>query len=309
MNEPPCSLNVVSVNDVFVNNVSVNNVSVNYVSVNNASVNDVSVKRVSVNQMSANRAAGEIGAKRPLVWLHGFMGTGLEFESLAASLIESHRSYLVDLPGHGGSPLAEPVSYAAWAAMLVRLLDANGLEKTDLVGYSMGGRLALYFALVHPNRVRRVVLESTSPGIRGTQERVARAQLDSARSKMLVSGELSVFLEGWYRSRVFSNLRRDPKLFARIVESRSKNDKLALAYVLTAMSPGKQESLWRMLPSLAVPVLMIAGSNDGKYVRVTQKAAGVAKNIRSRTISGAGHNVHLERPRTYLQAVRRFLQT
>ena len=87
---------------------------------------------------------------RPVVCLHGFLGRGSDWEALAPRLGDVCL-YALDLPGHGeaiGAPRTASVFETA-AASVMATLDAAGLGRVPLVGYSMGGRLALYLSLIH----------------------------------------------------------------------------------------------------------------------------------------------------------------
>ncbi|HEX2728748.1 MAG TPA: alpha/beta fold hydrolase, partial [Rubrobacteraceae bacterium] len=106
--------------------------------------------------------------RRPAVlFLHGFMGSSGDWGGITAVLEERYFCVAVDLPGHGtsvGLPL-ESYTFEVAARMVLAVLGELGIERTTLVGYSMGGRLALYTALRIPQRVSRLVLVGASPGI------------------------------------------------------------------------------------------------------------------------------------------------
>lgn len=254
-------------------------------------------------------AARTIGdGERSVLWLHGFMGSSADFVSCANSLAATHRSLLPDLPGHGSSAILEHNSFQSWGDLIIRFLDASAIAVTDIVGYSLGGRLALHLVLTYPDRFGRAVIESGSPGIRGATERHVRQSLDVERASAIES-DFDRFLEMWYRSSVFSSLRARPDLTRLLIEARRKNDKMALARVVAELSPGIQPSLWRKLPALGVRTSFIAGAQDGKYVAIAQRAAACSREITATIIGNAGHNVHLEAEEAYLDAVRSFLNS
>ena len=245
---------------------------------------------------------------RVVVWLHGFLGSGSEFLPFAESLTGRFRSLLVDLPGHGASPIGEQTSYEGWSGRIRDAVDQRGLKRFDLIGYSMGGRVALDFALRYPGRVRRLVLESTNPGIVDSAARRHRFTSDTLRADRLRSNGLDAFLKQWYGYGVFADLRTQPDTVGALLERRKLNRDSDVARVLRDLSPGNQPSHWKHLPGLSMPSLMIAGERDGKYRSISIRAACQSRSIRRVTVPGVGHNVHMGAPDTYLAIVRRFLE-
>lgn len=122
----------------------------------------------------------------PLVLLHGFTGSHRSWDAVVPALASIGRCVAVDLPGHGESDFeADAGAYSMESAStaLASSLDALRVGPATLIGYSMGGRLALYFALTRPERVRRLVLESASPGLATEAEREARRRSDEALAR------------------------------------------------------------------------------------------------------------------------------
>jgi pimeloyl-ACP methyl ester carboxylesterase len=99
-----------------------------------------------------------LGAGRPLACLHGFLGSGDNLWPLADHLKASHQSYLLDLRGHGKSPHGRPYTLEGMAADVAETLKAQGLTQVDVVGHSLGGKVAMALALHHPALVRRLVM-------------------------------------------------------------------------------------------------------------------------------------------------------
>ncbi len=242
-----------------------------------------------------------------MVFVHGFMGDAHDWQPIRAQMAAQHDCIFVDLPGHGESALGPgngPWDVRAMAKSVVGLLDELELERVDLVGYSMGGRIALHLALDDPERVRRLVLESASPGIEDAAERAARAQLDTERARRM-RDDPAGFIDDWYALPLFASFRDHPD-FHDIVARRKQGRPDDLARVIEEMSPGRQPSLWTRLAELQMPCLMLAGQRDPKYVTIVERAAALC--LASRIIApSAGHNVHLEQPHWFAKQVSAFL--
>jgi 2-succinyl-6-hydroxy-2,4-cyclohexadiene-1-carboxylate synthase len=244
-----------------------------------------------------------------LVFLHGFMGSSEDWWSVIAALDKRFFCLAVDLPGHGASLGLSPEDYTVEGATrsLLTLLDELDIDRTVLVGYSMGGRLALYFTLRHPERCAGLFLESASPGIEGETEREARRRADEEKAVRLESGGLAGFLYDWYRQPLFASLSRHEGLVEAVIEARSQNDPAELARSLRGMGTGAQPSLWGELTGVRSPALVAAGELDGRYAGIAARMASLNPRIRSAIVTGAGHNVRLEAPAAYLAALESFL--
>lgn len=225
------------------------------------------------------------------------------------ALEDSFYCVATDLPGHGSSVGLPSEAYTIEGTSQ-RVLDSlGGLEiaRPVLVGYSMGGRLALYLALRHPARFAGLFLESGSPGLESLEERRSRREADESRAKRLESEDFGQFLEDWYRQPLFASLARDEALLRRTIEARWRNDPGELARSLRGMGTGNQPSLWGELPGLQVPTLAVAGELDEKYVVVSRLMADLSPLLGSVVVPGVGHNVRVEAPEVYLDSLSRFL--
>lgn len=246
---------------------------------------------------------------RPLCFLHGFMGAGTDWRPVVSALEEEAFSLTLDLPGHGASLDGPDHLYCMEGATqaLADVLDDARVDRCTLVGYSMGGRVALYFALFHPGRVHRLVLESASPGIDDEAARAERRALDAERARR-IREDLDAFLRDWYRQPLFASLRRHD-LVAEMVARRRANDPAELARALRGLSPGRQPSLWGRLEDLSPRTLVLTGALDDKYAETTAEATARIPDARRVLVPGAGHNVHAERPQAFLAHLVHFLHT
>src|ERR687894_2918938 len=255
-------------------------------------------------------AAGDAGHP-VVVFLHGFMGSSADWRRAMTVFEERHRCIAVDLPGHGASLELPPDRYTMEGAArsVLGTLDATGTPRATMVAYSMGGRLALYLALRHPERCSGLFLESASPGIEDAAERKARREADEERARRLESGDFETFLANWYRQPLFASLSQHQGLVEEMIEARSNNDPGELARSLRGMGTGNQPPLWEELPGLRAPVLAVAGELDEKFVEISRRMAGSSLNVRVAVVPGAGHNVRLEAPEAYLTLLQDLLES
>jgi len=246
----------------------------------------------------------------PLIFLHGFLGCGADFRPLAEPLSRRFYCLLPDLPGHGGTPLPErPLSFAMLHRQFHLLLDSLGIERFTLAGYSMGGRLALYFAVQMAGRVQALVVESANPGLRAPAERAARLQADQQRARRMLQIGMEAFLQEWYDMPLFASLHRNPQALRAMRAARAAgNAPPQAARVIVELSPARQPSLWEALPSLSMPALFLAGALDPKYAALVRRMAARLRRGQALVIPEAGHNIHFEQPEAWLRAVRDFLE-
>lgn len=249
-------------------------------------------------------------ADKPIIlFLHGFMGDCNEFNQVISLLSDQFCCLAVDLPGHGQTKVMggdECYKMANTAQALLNLLEQLSVEKCFLVGYSMGGRLALYLTLHFPERFPKVVLESASPGLKTGEERWKRLQRDLELSQELVTIDFSEFLTNWYHQPLFVSLKKHPK-FEQMIESRLQNNPFELAKSLRNLSTGCQPSLWEALKQNQNPMLLLVGEYDKKFRVLNSEMAKLCKAAEVNLISNCGHNIHVENPRVFFDKVRQFL--
>jgi len=246
---------------------------------------------------------------RPVVlFLHGFMGSSADFDSAIAPLTDRFCCLAVDLPGHGNTIVDGEESLYAMpqtANAIVTWLDQLHIPHCALVGYSMGGRLALYLALHFPQRFPNVVLESASPGLRTAAERTARLQHDRNLADQL-EADFPSFLSYWYSQPLFHALRYNPA-FVDVLAQRSHNDPATLATSLRYLSTGLQPSLWEQLQYYTQPLLLLVGADDRKFCIINQAIADCCPTAQLHMIPACGHVPHLEQPTIFRQTLQLFL--
>ena len=244
-----------------------------------------------------------------ILFLHGFMGCAEDWTEVIRYLENDYICLTPDLPGHGGNRREhwpEGFFFPHWASEIATLLKNNHVQTCHFVGYSMGGRLALFFALKNPGSVRSLVLESAAPGIEEPAQRAARLDQDMALAERILSRPWAETLDAWYDLPVFAGIKDGPA-YKSLLNRRLSNDPDQMAAVLRGTSPGLQPSLWEELPDLKMPVLTLAGERDEKYVQISRMMKKYKPDLKTNVIADAGHNIHFEHPRLFADAVRQFL--
>lgn len=170
----------------------------------------------------------------------------------------------------------------------------------------MGGRLALHLAIHHGDTCSKLIVESATAGIRGKNERVIRQHLDEKRAEELEQGRFEDFLQTWYGQSVFAALADDSEKLARVLRRRRFNEPTELARALRGMGVGTQVPLWDRLSGVAVPVLLVTGERDSKYVEILRAMAELLPCAALEVVSGVGHNVHVEDPATVAKQIKVF---
>ncbi len=246
-----------------------------------------------------------------VVFFHGFMGDSSDWKEVAEGLLDRLHIITVDLPGHGSS-LSLPKEYysiVGEATQVAALMDDLSIEQFALVGYSMGGRLALQLAVTFPSRVIRLVLESTTAGLKDEEARRERIASDELKAGELEQLPLEQFVESWYRQPLFASLAERPDLLSELTARRRQNEPNELAKSLRQSGTGTMTPLWDALKSIEIPSLCLAGELDPKYAALARQMAVAMSNCRAEIVPDAGHIVHLEQPETYIARLRAFLIT
>ena len=247
-----------------------------------------------------------------LVFLHGFLGSAQDWLPVSASLSDSYHCLLFDLPGHGHtrSSRSFPPTPASIASALADVLRIAHIEPHAIIGYSMGGRLALQFAVDFPASAPRLILESASPGLETEPAREHRVRHDEKLAARLdcIGADRAAFrrfLREWYEQPLFASLSEVQR--ADLVESRLQGSPRQLAAALRAFSTGAQANLWPELPALRPRTLLITGGLDTKFTGIARDMQQRAPHLHHEIFPNCGHNVHLEDPAGYTKALQDFL--
>ncbi len=248
------------------------------------------------------------GTGDPLVLLHGFTGGGANWSVQTEALEQYFRVVTIDLPGHGQSDSPDnPERYAieSSAADLTTIFDVLKFERVNLLGYSMGGRLALYIALTYPERINRLILESASPGLKTAAEREVRIAQDQALADRIERDGIAAFSEYWSNLPLFAT--QTPEIREKLRLQRLSNNPIGLANSLSGIGTGAQPSLWDRLPALETPTLLLCGALDSKFSAINAEMHDLMPRSKRVVIPDAGHTTHVEQPERFQREVLHFL--
>jgi 2-succinyl-6-hydroxy-2,4-cyclohexadiene-1-carboxylate synthase len=220
-----------------------------------------------------------------LVLLHGFTQTRQSWRRTVAALDGHPHALAPDLPGHGLAAERRPASFAACAAYV----RALGGERFALCGYSMGGRLALGLALRIPERVRRLVLVSASPGLADAGERAARRAADEALADRIEAIGVEAFAREWAAQPLFAG--QPAEVAAAAHADRVRRSTTELAAQLRGLGTGAMPPLWERLGELRMPVSAVVGERDAKFRAIAERMGFPVE-----VVPGAGHALPLEAP-------------
>jgi 2-succinyl-6-hydroxy-2,4-cyclohexadiene-1-carboxylate synthase len=232
-----------------------------------------------------------------VVLLHGFTQTRQSWRRTIAALDGRYRALAPDLPGHGQASERRPASFTACAAY-VRALAG---DRFTLVGYSMGGRIALYTALALPRHVERLVLVGASPGIADAAEREERRRADEALADRILDMGLEAFATEWGSQELF--VGQPERVAAAAHADRLRNTPSGLAAALRGLGTGVMPPLWDRLGELAIPVVLVVGERDARFRAIAGRMSGAIRDCQVVVVDGAGHAVQLEQPELVAAAI------
>ncbi len=264
--------------------------------------------QVAVNGLLLNVEGS--GEGPGLMVLHGFTGSGRSLLSFARAW-PGFTTLAVDVIGHGQSespPDASRYTMDACIEDLNALITVLGFDQVAMLGYSMGGRIALRFALEHPERLWGLVLESASTGIEDEGERRARVESDEVLAQRLEQDGVEPFIDYWQSIPLWASQASLPEEKREgLRRQRLQNNVTGLANSLRGMGAGADPAVFELLPSLYIPSLIMAGDLDTKYRDLARAMVPTMPAAELCIIENAGHAAHFEQPEVFAQAVARFL--
>ncbi|MGY5451564.1 2-succinyl-6-hydroxy-2,4-cyclohexadiene-1-carboxylate synthase [Agarivorans sp. MS3-6] len=248
--------------------------------------------------------------QRPcLVLLHGFLGSGSDWRAVIAALSQHYYCVTIDIPGHGMSAqqrLKPRAAFKDFSHQLSACLKRLKVTHYSLLGYSLGGRLALHHALLAPKGLQQLIIESAHTGLSDDQERKQRLDHDKKWAERWLTEPLEKLLDDWYQQGIFANLSSEQR--QQLITKRSQQDRQGIAATQVACSVGLQADLAQQLGRLKMPLDFIGGSLDNKYQGLAKQLSQNTPSLRWHSINNAGHNCHFEQPTLFLQQLSQCLK-
>jgi 2-succinyl-6-hydroxy-2,4-cyclohexadiene-1-carboxylate synthase len=232
-----------------------------------------------------------------VLFIPGFMQRGDAWRPVAELLPERYPSELLDHAEHSFEGRLGEILRAASAA------SAGGAPV--LVGYSLGGRLALRAALRSPESFAAVALVGSTAGIAEGPLRVQRAEADEKLASWMEAMPIEDIVGLWERQPLFAD--QSESLVEAQRPGRLSHDPRELALLLRTAGQGALEPVWHELPGLELPLLAIAGARDDGYSAAARRIAQTAPNARAAIVEDAGHAAHLQRPDEVARLIVEFL--
>ncbi|HGY4332042.1 2-succinyl-6-hydroxy-2,4-cyclohexadiene-1-carboxylate synthase [Klebsiella aerogenes] len=234
-----------------------------------------------------------------LVFLHGFSGDRDEWRTVGEAFPAWPRLYL-DLPGHGGSADIAVDGFTRVSELLQATLNSYNILDYWLVGYSLGGRVAMNFACQPRAGLRGLIVEGGHPGLQDEASRLARRGNDSAWAERFRREPLAQVFTDWYQQPVFASL--DAAQRASLVALRRRNNGATLAAMLEATSLARQADLRPSLQARDFPFHYLCGERDTKFRAIAQALA-----VDIHIIHHAGHNAHRDNPAAVIACLAQIL--
>ncbi|QDZ21991.1 menaquinone biosynthesis protein [Chloropicon primus] len=261
------------------------------------------------------------GVAPSLAFVHGFLGDVHDWLPLISSTASTNDCYAVSLPGHSSctfecvKSMALQNTFAFASRSMSELLDQSSLHTPILVAYSMGARIALDMVLSSPEKYSGLMIISSSPGIKDEAERENRAIKDLMLSAQIRETRVESFLDSWYKQPLFESFSRSPQFMTTVSKRAKLHESSGLADAMGGLSPGLQDSLWPKLRDLEIPLCVVCGELDPKYVSISEEMCELAResphlqpqDVQLHVVSGAGHCVHLEAPQAVAPILSNFV--
>lgn len=213
--------------------------------------------------------------KKAIYALHGFLGKPEDWDFLKQSTPDLHAINLSDYHN---------LSLADWAKTFNAHVKVHDTQHNILVGYSLGGRLALHALLDNPSLWQQAVLISTHPGLHTVEEKTSRITADVHWANRFENESWEPLMQGWHEQSVFQS---DSFLYRHEADYK----RAALAHQLRHWSTGFQADLREAIATLPMPMLWIAGEKDAKYLECMKTLSFCHPQSKTWIAPNAGHRV------------------
>lgn len=242
-----------------------------------------------------------------VVALHGFFGCAEDFKPLE-KLLRPHCDWVsLELPGHTGKD--DPQESFSLEKIFSKIDSARQDRSVILLGYSMGGRLALQYSVNYSQSLMGLVLIGASPGIEDPVERQVRYAHDLGLAQRFESQSVRASWKEWVANPLVTSQSNIPQVIHNeMIANRMRHFPHGLAQSLREWSPGFLPSLWGKLHQIQCSVLLINGDMDEKFMQINSKIHKESPKSFLRIIEKAGHMAHLENINSFSKVLIDWLQ-
>ena len=264
--------------------------------------------RFTVKGVDVNIELWNEQATQTIVFLHGFTGSTNTWKKIVAQLPSNIRCIAVDLIGHGKTAapaLVEFYSMDFQVELLHELFHHLQLDTFSLVGYSMGGRVALSYAVRYPSGIKHLLLESASAGLMDEKQRTIRKQADDTLAEKILENGIESFVNKWENIPLFASQKSLPAEVQQEIRSeRIQQREIGLANSLRGMGTGVMPELWGKLDTLTMSVTLVNGQLDEKFVQLNNEMQERIEKANHLIIPAVGHAIHVENPTKFATIVK-----
>lgn len=250
-------------------------------------------------------------SKDYILFLHGFTGCAEDWFPVFEQIPDKYNCLALDIIGHGKSDApGSSMHYSIDSIMsqIKYVKDHLTQNKIFLLGYSMGGRIALTYASMYPEDVKGLILEASSAGIKNDEERQKRYEEDLKLAEFIETHTMEEFIEMWHDQEIFNTQRRfsNDKL-KKIKKKKASGSKTGYANILKGFSTGIMPPVHDKLKKIPLKVLLITGELDTKFTGINARLAKRFFKAKHKIVRNSGHNTHLEEPKRFIEIVLNYL--
>ncbi len=246
-----------------------------------------------------------------ILFLHGFTGCAEDWFPVFEQFPDKYNCVAMDIVGHGKSEVPGSVNNYSIESIINQVKfvkDHLTPNKIFLLGYSMGGRIALSYASVYPDDLKGLILESASAGIKNDEERKKRYEEDLKLAEFIETHTLEEFIEMWHDQELFNTQRRfsNDKL-KKIKKKKFTASKIGYANSLKGFSTGIMPPVHDKLKKIPLKTLLITGELDSKFTGINARLAKRFFKAKHKIVRNSGHNTHLEESKRFVEIVLNYL--
>ena len=243
--------------------------------------------------------------KTHILALHGFTGSGLDFNPIIKNLNSNIHWITPNLPGHGPHPKISPNSPYSFNNTIDDLYSlTRNYPQITLLGYSMGARIALLYALKYISQISSLILISPNPGITDINERKQRKQWDDSTADSILNQPLEQFIHHWQNNPLIETQKSIPKEISNsLLENKRLSNPQGLSLSMRFLGTGSMPSQWDSLHQITCPTFLITGEKDTRYEAIAHSMKEKIPHASNYSIPDAGHAPHLENLSHYTQLI------